>query len=86
MDEKKIELVKRLNWFVDATKDAERSAELLCKEKCDHFTLHVLGPEGHRTIAKFVCDRDSVIQFATVAETVLEKHCEELHNELIETA
>ena len=86
MDEKKIELVKRLNRFVDATKDAERSVELLCKEECDNFTLNVLGPEGHRFIAHFVCDRDTVIQFATVAQTALEKRCEELHKELIETA
>ena len=85
MDEKKIELVKQLNCFVDAMKDAERSAELLCKEKCDHFTLRVFGPEGHRMIAEFVCDRDSVIQFATVAGTLLEARCEELHNELTET-
>lgn len=86
MDDKKIELVKRLNQFVDATKDAERSVELLCMEKCDHFTLNVLGPEGHRFIAKFVCDRDTVIQFATAAEVALEMRCEELHKELIETA
>ena len=86
MDEKKIELVKRLNRFVDAAKDAERSVEMLCKEKSDHLTLKVLGPEGHRFIAKFVCDRDTVIQFATAAEVALEMRCEELHNELIETA
>ena len=84
MDEKKIELLKRLNLVVDATKDAERSVELLCKEKCDQFTLRVIGPEGHRFIAQFICDRDSVIQFATVAQTLLQVRCEELHNELIE--
>ena len=86
MDEKKIELVKRLNQFVDAAKEAARSAELLCKENSDYFTLHVLGPQGHRMIAQFVCDRDTVMQLATYAETTLEMRCEELHKELTETA
>ena len=86
MDEKKIETVKRLNALIEAAQEAGRATEKIFESKFDHFEIRVCPPDGYGLITAFTCRSPIAHEFAEIAHGELLERCEELHNELIETA
>jgi hypothetical protein len=86
MDEKKIETVKRLNALIEAAQEAGRATEKIFESNFEYLQIRVCPPDGHGVITQYTCRSPIAHEFAEIAHGELLERCEELHNELIETA
>ena len=86
MDEKKIETVKRLNALIEAAQEAGRATEKIFESNFEYLQIRVCPPDGHGVITQYTCRSPIAHEFAEIAHGELLDRCEELHNELTETA
>jgi hypothetical protein len=86
MDEKREKLVQNLSALIEAAKVAERAVNKIYDADFEYFKIRVCPPDGHGVLAEYDCSPPIAHEYAEVAHGNLIERCEELHNELIETA